>query len=143
MKYRLNGNEIYVRVDKDDEILDSILKICNKESIRTAHFRGIGFCKKIELQTYLPEKEEFLSNVKNRACEMVSLDENVSPEDDGSLAIHAHSSFSFHDNYAIKMIGGHLKEAVVGYTAEIILTPAYKSIERMTDPKTGIRVWKL
>ncbi len=39
------------------------------------------------------------------------------------------------------MIGGHLRETIVEYTAEIILTPAKHNILRMIDPKTGTSVW--
>ena len=143
MDYKINGNEVYIRIDKDEEIIENILNICKKENIKTAHFKGIGGCDKIDIQTYIPEKEDFISHIKTGIFELLSLDGNISPEDDESLAIHAHASFSYLEDNEIKMIGGHLKSAQVRYTAEIILTPAQNDIERMTDSKTGIRVWKL
>lgn len=143
MDYKKIGDEIYIRIDKDEEILESLLKICNLENIKTGYFQGIGCCEKIDIQTYIPQKEEFLSHVKTGIFEMLSFDGNISSENDGSLFLHAHASFSYLENGEIKMIGGHIKEAVVRYTAEIILTPAKETISRMRDPKTGIRVWKL
>jgi hypothetical protein len=143
MDYRAIGNEIYIRIDKDEDILESILAICKKENIQTANFRGIGCCRKIDIQTYIPQKEEFISHIKTGIFEMLSLDGNISPENDGSLFLHAHSTFSYLENGEIKMIGGHLKEAIVEYTAEIILNPAQETIARMIDPKTNISVWDL
>jgi hypothetical protein len=143
MDYKRIDNEIYIRVDKDEEVIETLLKVCEKEEIKTAHFKGIGGCDKIDIQTYIPEKEEFISHIKTGTIEMLTLDGNISPEDDGSLFVHAHSSFSYLENNEIKMIGGHLKQAFIKYTAEIILTPAKSTISRMTDPKTGIRVWEL
>jgi hypothetical protein len=143
MDYRIIGNEIYIRIDKDEEILESILNICKKENIKTANFRGIGCCNTIDIQTYIPQQQEFLSHIKTGIFEMLSIDGNISPENDGNLFLHAHSTFSYLENNEIKIIGGHLKSAVVEYTAEIILNPAKENISRMIDPKTGIQIWNL
>jgi hypothetical protein len=142
MDYRLIGNEYYIRIDKDEEILSSILNICKRENIKTAHFRGIGCCNTINIQTYIPQKEEFLSHIRTGIFELISIDGNISPEEE-ELFIHAHASFSYLEDNEIKIIGGHLKTAIVEYTAEIVLTPAEENISRMVDSKTGITVWKL
>jgi hypothetical protein len=142
MDYRKIGNEFYIRIDKDDEIINGILEVCENESIKTAHFRGIGGCDKINIQTFIPAKNDFISHKKEGIFEMVSLDGNISPDND-EIFLHAHAVFSYLENGEIKMIGGHLKEAFVKYTAEIILTPAVENISRMLDDKTGISVWKL
>jgi hypothetical protein len=142
MDYRKIGNEFYIRIDKDDEILSKILEVCKKENVRTAHFRGIGGCDKINIQTFIPAKNDFISHEKEGVFEMISLDGNISPDND-EIFLHAHAVFSYLENDEIKMIGGHLKEAFVKYTAEIILTPAVENISRMIDDKTGISVWKL
>jgi hypothetical protein len=142
MDYRKIGEEYYLRVDKDEEIVSSILKTCQNEKIRTAHFRGIGGCDIIDIQTFIPEQNDFISHRKTGVFELISIDGNVSPDKD-DIFIHSHAIFSYLENDEIKIIGGHLKEAYVKYTAEIILTPAKEDISRMIDPKTGISVWKL
>jgi hypothetical protein len=143
MDYKLIGNEYYIRIDKGEDIISSILKVCHTEKVATAHFRGIGCCGKIDIQTYIPDKKEFVSHIKNGIFELLSIDGNISP-DNGDLFLHSHASFSYLDkDNEIKMIGGHLKEGIVEYTAEIILTPAKENISRMIDEKTGISVWKL
>jgi hypothetical protein len=143
MDYRIIGDEIYIRIDKDEEILENILTICKRENIKTAHFRGIGCCNTIDIQTYIPQREEFISHIKTGIFEMLSVDGNISPENDRSLFLHSHAAFSYLDDGDIKMIGGHLKKAVVEYTAEIVLNPAKENISRMIDSKTGISVWNL
>lgn len=142
MDYKKIGKEIYIRIDKDEEIIENILNICKKEKIKTAHFKGIGCCEKINIQTYVPQKKDFISHIKTGTLEMISCDGNITSEDK-DLVLHAHASFSYLENEDIKMIGGHLKEAFVEYTAEIVLTPTEETITGMTDLKTGIRVWNL
>ena len=42
MDYRKFGDTLYIRMDKGDEIIGSILDICEKEQIPSAIFSGIG-----------------------------------------------------------------------------------------------------
>ena len=40
MDYRKFGECYYIRMDRDDEIISTILEICKKENIRSALFQG-------------------------------------------------------------------------------------------------------
>ena len=51
MDYRKFGECYYIRMDRDDEIISTILEICKKENIRSATFSGIGGCKDAKIQT--------------------------------------------------------------------------------------------
>ena len=42
MEYKKIGQTYYIRMDRDDEIISGILNICDKESIPSAVFTGIG-----------------------------------------------------------------------------------------------------
>ena len=59
MDYRKFGECYYIRMDRDDEIISTILEICKKENIRSATFSGIGGCKDAEIQTFIPETGSF------------------------------------------------------------------------------------
>ena len=45
MEYRKIGETYYVRMDRGDEIISTLLEICEKESIPSAVFSGIGGCQ--------------------------------------------------------------------------------------------------
>ena len=45
MDYRKLGETYYIRMDKGDEIIRTILEICQKEQITSAIFSGIGGCR--------------------------------------------------------------------------------------------------
>lgn len=69
---------------------------------------------------------------------------NVTTDKNNEPYLHAHASFSYLDkNGNVILTGGHLKEAHISYTGEIILTPADEMIGRMIDSKTGVEIWKL
>ena len=42
MEYRKIGDNYYIRMDRGDEIICNLLEICEKESIPSAVFSGIG-----------------------------------------------------------------------------------------------------
>ena len=80
MDYRKFGECYYIRMDRDDEIISTILEICKKENIRSATFSGIGGCKDAEIQTFIPETGSFEEQRISGMLELVSLNGNVVTE---------------------------------------------------------------
>ena len=166
MEYRKIGDNYYIRMDRGDEIVSNLLEICEKESIPSAVFSGIGGCQSAELQVFIPETGSFETERLEGMLELVSLNGNVVRDDDGKLFHHTHALFSFKggtrdvDNIVGgyqdgqhglratllpsggRMAGGHLKTTIVLYTAEIELRPTVGgAIGRKFDPETGTGFW--
>ena len=141
MDYRRINNVCYIRVDKGEEIIAEILKVCKKENILSAIFTGIGGFSHAELQTFIPEKGEFETDTVDGMLELISITGNV-VMDNGSLYHHAHAAFSYKEGAEHKMAAGHLKAATVLYTAEIELRPVIGgTIQRKPDSETGTGFW--
>ena len=144
MDYKKFGNSIYARFDKGDEIITSILDICKKENILSATYSGIGGCGDVTVSTYIPEKKDFLPHNKTGLLEMISINGNISANENDEIFEHTHSMFSYLENGEVKFIGGHLTKAIVSYTAEIEIKPVQNGIiRRKQDELTEITVWKL
>ena len=153
MEYRKIGDNYYIRMDRGDEIISNLLEICEKESLPSAVFSGIGGCQSSELQVFIPETGSFETEQLEGMLELVSLNGNVVRDDDGKLFHHTHALFSFkkdgqHGLRATllpsggRMAGGHLKATTVLYTAEIELRPTVGgAIGRKFDPETGTGFW--
>ena len=73
MDYRKFGDAYYVRMDRGDEIVSSILAICEREGIRSATFWGIGGCSNAEIQVFSPENGTFETERVKGMLELVSL----------------------------------------------------------------------
>ena len=95
MEYRKIGDNYYIRMDRGDEIISNLLEICEKESIPSAVFSGIGGCQSAELQVFIPETGSFETEQLEGMLELVSLNGNVVRDDDGKLFHHTHALFSF------------------------------------------------
>lgn len=144
MDYRTSGETMFLRVDKGEEVLASILEVCKQENILTAWAQGIGACGEVTVSTYLPDTKTFTDHRLSGMIEMISLMGNISMEKDGTPFLHCHGIFSYLDEAGHpSVLAGHMTRAVVSYTAEIMLTTPQMTIGRMPDTKTEIDIWKM
>ena len=144
MEYKFFDKVAYIRMDRGDEIISSLLEICSKEGIESATFSGIGGCSKAEIQTFIPEKSSFETQLLSGMLELVSLTGNITTDDVKNRCHHTHAVFSYKENEEHRIVGGHLKSVTVLYTAEIELRPVIGGvIKRKKDPETGTGFWKL
>lgn len=142
MEYRKFDKTCYIRVDKGEEIISSVLRVCRTEKIASAIFSGIGGCSSAEIQTFIPEKGTFDLRELSGMLELVSMNGSVTADGDGNLFHHTHASFAYVDKKKHCMASGHIKSTVVRYTAEIELRPVIGgTITRTTDPETGTGFW--
>ncbi|MBR2706659.1 MAG: DUF296 domain-containing protein [Mogibacterium sp.] len=142
MDYRKFGDTVYIRMDKGDEIIGSILDICEKEQIPSAIFSGIGGCSEAQIQTFLPETGSFETQTICGMLEMVSLTGSVISDDHKGLYQHTHGVFSYKDGDKHCVSAGHIKSITVLYTAEIELRPVKGGkINRQYNPETGTGFW--
>lgn len=143
MEYKKMGDSIYIRMDKDDEMIDCIMNVCRSEGVGSATYVGIGGCKDAEIQTFIPEKGDFRTDKYEGMLELVSFIGNVISDDDGELYHHTHVAYSYFKDGEHGMIAGHLKSSTVLYTAEIELRPVKGGvIGRKLSPETGTGLWK-
>ena len=142
MDYKKFNETYYVRMDRGDEIISSLLEVCRKEGIASAVFTGIGGCSKAEIQTFDPEAGTFETRALTGMLELVALNGNVISDDVGELYHHTHALFAFNEDGAHGTAGGHLKSVTVLYTAEIEFRPVVGgAIRRKPDPETGTGFW--
>ena len=142
MEARKFNQTYYVRMDKGDEIIRSLLSLCEKEGVASAVFSGIGGCGSAEIQTFLPEKGAFETEKLSGMLELVSLNGNIVSDGEGGLHHHTHAMFSYRENGEHRQAGGHIKSVTVLYTAEIELRPVTGGvIRRKSDPETGTGFW--
>ena len=144
MEYRKIKETVYIRIDKGENVVQSIQSICEKEKIYGGYFQGIGACDTVTISTYLPDKEDFIDHILSGMIEMISLMGNVSADDTDKPFLHSHAAFSYlKSDGELAVVAGHLKEARIGYTGEIVLLPAADKIGRIFDANAGIDIWNL
>jgi len=140
MEYRKFNDKIFVRLDKGDEIMTSLAEVCACEGVTAAQVTGIGGCSRAVTGVFDAATREYNREEINELLELVSLCGNVTVYE-GKPYLHLHASFAYHDDGMAKTLSGHLLEAQIGLTGEIIITPVDGCISRRYDDSLGIRVW--
>ncbi len=136
MKIKKINNTYLIRLEKDEKIIESIKQICKDKDIKSGYLSAIGAISSATLALYLLDKKEYFTKDFSEPMEIVSLSANISRLNNEPL-IHCHTVISKQDMTAI---GGHLNEAIVSATCEIILTPWSSQITRSFNEEIGLNL---
>ena len=126
-------------MDTGDEAMASLLAFAKEHRISAAHFTGIGAFSRAVLGYFDWEKKDYVRIPVDEQVELVSLLGDVALEK-GEPKIHAHAVVGKRNGSAM---GGHLLEAVVRPTLEIVLTESPSYLRREFEQESGLALIKL
>jgi hypothetical protein len=130
-----NGTDSFVLVfDTGDEVTKELLAFAREHTIDAASFSGIGAFQNVTLGYFELQKRDYKRIPINEQVEVVSLVGNIACGDDGPK-LHAHVVVGRSDGAAF---GGHLIDARVRPTLEIVLVETPAHLRRRSDPATGL-----
>ena len=139
MKYKRFENTIIARIDKGEEILEQIKEIALKEQIKLASVQALGATNDFTVGVYDPEEKKYTSNGFKGNFEIVSLTGTINTLDD-NFYCHLHMSAG---NEKGEVFGGHLNQAYVSATCELVINIINGSIDSYFDKQVGLNVFKL
>ncbi len=126
----------YVLVlDKGDEAVGSIEGFARGNGILAAQLTAIGAFSDAVLGFFDWEKKEYRKIPVREQVEVVSLIGDVALGPDGKPALHPHVVVSRSDGMAM---GGHLLEAHVRPTLEVVLTESPRHLRKRKDEESGL-----
>lgn len=125
--------------DKGDEVIDGLKRFATENKLSASQFTAIGAFSDLTLGFFVPEKKDYNRIPIREQVEVLSLLGDVTQSDKGPK-IHAHVVVGKMDGTAH---GGHLVEAHVLPTLEVILTESPKHLQRTVDPETGLSLINL
>lgn len=127
MEYRkLDKYHYVIRIDKDEEVLSSLIDFCKWEDIKLGSLTGIGNASKIVLSIYDIDSKSYIDKEFNGSLEINNLIANISKKDDFNI-VNAHVNFS---DTNFNSYGGKLVECIIGVTCEIFVTTIDGNINR-------------
>lgn len=139
MDYRRFGNQIVVRIDKGEEILDKIKEIALSENIKLATVTALGATNNFTVGVYKTDEKKYYSNEFSGNFEIVSLTGTISTMN-GEFYTHIHMSAG---NENGEVFGGHLNKAIVSATCEMIIGVIDVEVDRYYDEEIGLNLFKL
>jgi uncharacterized protein len=120
--------------DKGEEVRKGLLAFARKNRLVGGHFSAIGAVSQASLGFFDRQKKDYLRIAQNEQAEVLSLVGNLALKDDRPF-FHAHVVLGLPDG---STRGGHLFEATVWPTLELVFTTATRPVRRKTDRETGL-----
>jgi predicted DNA-binding protein with PD1-like motif len=120
--------------DKGDEVMENLTRFAGERGLTAGHFTAIGAFSDVTLGFLDPESKEYEPIAIEEQVEALSLVGDISLEGDAPK-IHAHVVVGKRDGSAH---GGHLLEAHVWPTLEVVLTESPAHLRRRVDGETGL-----
>ncbi|HML01793.1 MAG TPA: PPC domain-containing DNA-binding protein [Candidatus Bathyarchaeia archaeon] len=134
------GRTIFARLDENEDLLNAIKEIAERNKVRAGFFVLLGTVKKAVLGFY--KDANYKPIQLSEPLEIICCIGNVSVREDGELVVHAHIAVGNEEGH---VFGGHvLSGCIIGVTGELTLveTPDAK-LKRVFKEKLNLYLWSL
>jgi len=138
MEYKKFQNKYIVRIDKGEEIVETLKKFCKENNIRLGTIIGLGATNKAEIGLFNGEEKKYYSKELTGDHEIAPLYGNISTMN-GEVYLHIHANLCNQEN---KAFGGHLNSAVVSATFEAVIDVIDGDVDRAFNEDVGLNLYK-
>jgi hypothetical protein len=134
--HKADGQRTYaVVLETGDEVMQCLGRFVAAEKVSAAQFTAIGALRDVVLMYFNWEKKDYLRIPVTEQVEVASLIGDVAEGPDGKPSIHVHLVVGKRDGSAM---AGHLAEAHVRPTLEVIVTENPAHLRKMKDKESGL-----
>jgi uncharacterized protein len=134
MKSTKLANGTVLIFDTGDEVVSTLTAFAKQHHLAAGHFTAIGAFSDAGIGYFDLNKKEYLKNQVNEQVEVVSLIGDIALNN-GEPKVHAHVVVGNKNGAAM---GGHLLEAHVRPTLELVLQEFEGQLKRKFDPESGL-----
>ena len=139
MEYKRFENTIIARIDRGEEILEQVKEIALKEKIRLASVQALGAINRFTVRVFKTNEKTYLANEFEGSYEIVSLSGTINTMN-GEFYCHLHMSAG---NEKGEVFGGHLNQAFVSATCEMVITVIDGTVDRYYDEESGLNLFRV
>jgi predicted DNA-binding protein with PD1-like motif len=122
-----------------DEVVSSLKKFVERENIHAATFTAIGALSGAVLLYFNWERKEYEKIPVREQVEVAAMIGDVADDPKGKPALHVHIVLGTRDGSAK---AGHLGEAHVRPTLEVIVTESPAHLRKVKDDESGLALIK-
>ena len=124
MEFKKFNNDYVVRLNKGENVIESLKKLCREEDIKLAEITGLGASNKVEIGVFNTNTKEYKTKVFDGMFEITSLVGNVTRKD-GEVYLHIHIN---------------LVESKISATSEIIVRKIDGEVGRKISEEIGLNL---
>lgn len=126
--------------DAGDKVMAGLKELATKEKLTAAQLSAIGAFMKAELAYFDWDGKQYQPIRVEEQVEVASMLGDIGVDDSGAPALHVHLVLGRRDGSAV---AGHLIEASVRPTLEVVITETPAHLRRQKDPATGLALIRL
>jgi uncharacterized protein len=135
-----HGEKTFVIVfAKGEEVVAGLQRFAEEHQVTAAHFTAVGALRDVVLGYFERERKDYKRIPLHEQVEVLSLVGNMALAD-GKPKLHAHVVIGKSDGSAH---GGHLLEAHVWPTLEVVVVESPQHLRRAYDTETGLALLDL
>lgn len=138
MEYRRFKDTLFIRLDKGEEILEQLEKVCTAERVKLAQVSAIGAINEFTVGVLRTAEKQYKANNFTGDHEIVSLTGTVTTKEG---AFYAHLHLAAGDETGA-VVGGHLNRAVVSATCEMVVRVVDGTVERRFSDEIGLNLFE-
>lgn len=138
MEFTKESDTYVVRLARGEEIMASITQLVKDEDISGGFIFGLGAAKDVQLAHYSVADKKYSSKSFEQPLEITNITGSIAWLNSEPV-VHCHVTCS---DTQMNCYGGHLVEAVVTGTLELMLLITTK-LEKKVDDQTGLKVLNL
>lgn len=136
MEYRKFDDSYVVRLNKGEEVIETLKELCLKEDIKLAEITGLGASNLVEIGVFNVNTKEYNTKVFEGMFEITSLVGNATRKED-DVYLHIHINFGDEEG---NVKGGHLVQARISATSEIIIRKIEGEVGRKLSDEIGLNL---
>ena len=136
MEYLKFGDTYIVRMDPGEEILGQLRVFAEAEQVKLASVTALGAVKDFTVGVFDTGAKVYKSNRFQGVYEIVSLVGTINTMD-GAFYCHLHMCAADQEGHAF---GGHLNEAVISATCELVVTCLPGRTDRVFSDEVGLNL---
>lgn len=137
MEFKKFGNKYVIRMDKGEEIVETLKKFCEEEHITLGWVKGIGAVNKAIIGLFETSTKKYHSIELKGDHEITSLLGNISTMNN-EVYLHLHINLADEE---YKTYGGHLTSAVISATGEILVEAVDGEVDRSFSQEIGLNLY--
>ncbi len=136
---KLGSSRYVLRLEKGDDIVQTLRNFAAEHGIRAGFFEGIGSLNKAKLGHYNFQTKTYKLETFEDDLEIITLSGNIAVMDK-QIIPHAHATLGRRD---FSVIGGHLDEDSIANMVEISLEKLPGKLVKARDDEIGLNLLQL
>ncbi|HIT70855.1 MAG TPA: DNA-binding protein [Candidatus Scatovivens faecipullorum] len=136
MEYRKFDDTYVVRLNKGEEVIESLKDLCKNENIELAEITGLGASNLVEIGVFNVNTKEYNTKIFEGMFEITSLIGNATRKD-GEVYLHIHINFGDEEGL---VKGGHLVRSIISATSEIVVRRINGKVGRKLSNEIGLNL---